>query len=191
MVLTAEQKNKLFIFVIVILLVYICIVYYYDNITMNDSLYGYWKADNDYLQENNLVYYSIFVTPKISNGYIRGYLIAKNETGFLYNGTINLKITMKYKLGNDIYAYAKLNPVYTNDNPINSEFTIPNEIKLKWSVLGEILEITNDDDTFFKGFKDIEASLVSKEDWHAFNFQEEDFEDSSPKNMSQSQHDLE
>lgn len=172
------RKNQLLIFIIVILVLYIIISIYYDHTSMCDSLSGYWVATNDFLDEEQYDDYHLFISPKTENGDFKGFLMVVKNEQFIYNGPIVIKIYFKFKLGNDIQAYGKFIQFYSNDNPVNSNFKLPEDIKIKWSINGENIQIINnesdssDDNIIFDGYKNIETTLVSKQEWKEFNMQE-------------------
>jgi hypothetical protein len=160
-------KGIVVIGVIIVLISIGLYMQYVELYKMEETLPGYWVAHDHFLHDHHYSDFQLFISPK-SEGSYHGYALIARQNNIIYNSPVTIKLKLHKK--NSLKVIGTIH----FENHGDFEIQLPENANIVWSVTGEHIKITDIDNhnVIFDGYKDIYTSILSKKEWHDFQYQE-------------------
>jgi hypothetical protein len=161
------QKAVLVVIVIVVIAAIGINAQSADITELQRTISGYWVGKDDFLKKKNYSDFQLFISPK-TDGIHHGYAIIARDDHILYNSPVTIRL---YNLSKKSSLHVRGKIHFENHGDF--EIQLPETADVVWSAAGDDFMITDlSGKVVFDGYKDVYTSMVSREEWYDFNFQE-------------------
>lgn len=144
-----------------------------DLVQAKNTIIGFWAPLPEFLEKSGLSDFQLHIFKEV-NGYYHGYVIVARDQKIIFNSPVTIKLNIRKKNTHIIHGQI----IFEKDGDF--DFDLPDLCDIDWSITGEHLTISKNNELIFDGFKDIYVSIVTKKEWHDFEYQEK-FEETVEK----------